>query len=68
MTKAASFQQVTYGNFVGPYFIQDPRNQRVDFIKLWADQPHRELPFRFGYPDKEQQNHLLVTRPKRDAQ
>jgi hypothetical protein len=60
----AGFEQITYGDFLGPYFLQDPINARAEFIKLWADQPHRDLPFRFGYPDKDKQNHLLVTRPK----
>jgi len=63
----AGFEQVTFGDFTGPYFIQDPINARAEFVKLWADQPHRDLPFRFGYPDKEKHNHLLVTRPKSGA-
>jgi hypothetical protein len=32
---------------------------------MWAKQPHRPLPFRFGYPDSEKHNHLMITRPKR---
>jgi len=60
----AGFEQVTFGDFAGPYFTQDPIDARSEFIKLWKDQPHRDLPFRFGYPDKEKHNHLLVTRPK----
>jgi hypothetical protein len=64
----AGYEQVTYGDFVGPYFIQDPINARAEFVKLWTDQPHRDLPFRFGYPDKDKHNHLLVTRPKQRAQ
>jgi len=61
----AGFEQITYGDFTGPYFIQDPINARAEFVKLWADQPHRDLPFRFGYPDKDKLNHMLVTKPKR---
>jgi hypothetical protein len=60
----AGFEQITYGDFAGPYFTQDPINARAEFIKLWKDEPHRDLPFRFGYPDKDKQNHLMVTRPK----
>jgi len=60
----AGFEEITYGDFTGPYFTQDPIDARSEFIKLWKDQPHRDLPFRFGYPDKEKHNHLLVTRPK----
>ncbi len=35
-----------------------------EFKKLWASQPYRELDFRYGYPDKAGQHHLLITRPK----
>jgi hypothetical protein len=58
----AGFEQVTYGDFVGPYFIQDEHDDRGAFVKMWAKQPHRTLPFRFGYPDSEKHNHLLITR------
>jgi hypothetical protein len=61
---AAGFEQVTYGTFVGPYFIQDRNNTRAQFVKLWKSQPKRPLPFRFGYPDAEKNHHLLVTKPK----
>lgn len=60
----AGFEQVTYGTFVGPYFIQDRNNTRAQFVKLWKSQPKRPLPFRFGYPDAEKNGHLMVTRPK----
>jgi len=60
----AGFEQITYGVFTGPYFIQDRNNTRGQFIKLWKTQPLRELPFRFGYPDENKQNHLLVTQPR----
>lgn len=60
----AGFEQITYGQFTGPYFIIDPKNKRKEFVKLWKSQPKRPLPFRFGYPDAEKNNHLLITRPK----
>ena len=60
----AGFEQVTYGTFVGPYFIQDRNNTRAQFVKLWKTQPKRALPFRFGYPDAEKNAHLMITRPK----
>jgi hypothetical protein len=60
----AGFEQVTYGEFTGPYFIQDEKNTRAEFVKLWRTQPHRALGFRFGYPDAEKHNHLMVTRPR----
>jgi hypothetical protein len=61
----AGFEEITYGDFTGPYFIIDDKNTRAEFVKLWKSQPHRELPFRFGYPDADKHNHLMITRPKR---
>ncbi|HTL32109.1 MAG TPA: hypothetical protein VL326_03230 [Kofleriaceae bacterium] len=63
----AGFELVTYGDFTGPYFTQDPIGARKEFIKLWAEEPHRDLPFRFGYPDKDKHNHLMVMQPKSSA-
>jgi hypothetical protein len=63
----AGFEQVTYGDFTSPYFVIDDKNTRTEFVKLWKSQPHRELPFRFGYPDGEKHNHLMITRPKRES-
>ena len=63
----AGFEQLTYGEFTGPYFIIDEKNTRAEFVKLWKAQPHRELPFRFGYPDNANHNHLMITRPKTGA-
>ena len=60
----AGFEQVTFGDFAGPYFIIDEKNTRAEFVKLWKNQPHRDLPFRFGYPDNAKHNHLMITRPK----
>ena len=60
----AGFEQVTYGDFTGPYFVIDEKNTRAEFVKLWKTQPHRDLPFRFGYPDNAKHNHLMITRPK----
>jgi len=60
----AGYEQVTYGDFTGPYFIIDEKNTRAEFVKLWKNQTHRDLPFRFGYPDNAKHNHLMITRPK----
>jgi hypothetical protein len=32
-------------------------------VKLWATQPHRKLPFRYGYPDQDKNLHLMITTP-----
>jgi hypothetical protein len=63
----AGFEQVTYGEFTGPYFVIDDKNTRAEFVKLWKSQPHRDLPFRFGYPDAAKHNHLMITRPRAGA-
>ncbi len=63
----AGFEQITYGDFAGPYFVQDEHDDRSAFIKMWKAQPHRNLPFRFGYPDSEKKNHLLITKPRDGA-
>jgi hypothetical protein len=63
----AGFEQVTYGDFTGPYFVIDDKNTRAEFVKMWKKQPHRDLPFRFGYPDAEKHNHMMITRPKASA-
>ena len=63
----AGFEEITYGEFTGPYFIIDDKNTRAEFVKLWKAQPRRELPFRFGYPDNAKHNHLMITRPKTSA-
>jgi hypothetical protein len=60
----AGFEQVTYGEFTGPYFVIDDKNVRAQFIKLWKNNAHHPLPFRFGYPDNANHNHLMITRPK----
>jgi hypothetical protein len=62
LAAAAGFEQEAYGDFTAPYFTRDPKNVRKDMIALWKTQPHRDLKFRFGYPDKEDHNHLLVMR------
>jgi hypothetical protein len=63
----AGLEQVTYGEFTGPYFVIDEKNTRAEFVKLWKSQPHRDLPFRFGYPDNAKHNHLMITRPSAGA-
>jgi hypothetical protein len=60
---ASNLEQVTYGDFTGPYFVIDDKNVRAQFVKLWKSQPHRDLPFRFGYPDNAKHNHMMITRP-----
>jgi hypothetical protein len=62
-TQPAGFTQDTYGKFAGPalYGLYDVRGA-ADFKRLFASEPARDLPFRYGYPDKEGHSHLIVTR------
>jgi hypothetical protein len=32
------------------------------FMELWRSQPHRDITFRYGYPDVNHHGHLMVTR------
>ena len=59
----AGFEMETYGKFSAPFLLARAQVAE-EFKKLWAGQPYRELNFRYGYPDKAGQNHLLITRPK----
>nr|HEX4314058.1 hypothetical protein [Kofleriaceae bacterium] len=63
--KAANMEQETYGSYSGA-FLEGARGGASDkqFVALWASQPRRKLPFRFGYVDMDGAAHLVVTRPK----
>jgi hypothetical protein len=62
----AGFEQITYGQFTGPCIGAGPADVKA-FRELWAAQPRRELPFRYGYPDARRLNHMLVTRRRAAA-
>jgi hypothetical protein len=64
--RAAGFEQETWGRFTGS-FIKVAHNHEADFVRLWADRPQRPLPFGFGYPDRDENDHLLVTRRRAAA-
>ncbi len=54
------FQQQVWGRFTGNMFPGSKKAENA-MIELWQKQPERELPVQFGYPDKVENNHLLVT-------
>lgn len=60
---AAGMQQTTYGTFSGPFLLRAETRHARDFRTLWRSQPHRPMPYRFGYFDSARHPHLLVTRP-----
>ncbi|MGA7122528.1 MAG: hypothetical protein WBY94_20675 [Polyangiaceae bacterium] len=59
---AAGFAQDTYGAFHGPapFGLLDDRDA-ADMKKLFTSQPARDLPFRYGYPDRDGHGHMIVT-------
>jgi hypothetical protein len=64
----AGFVQETYGSFEVSFLEANPDTNR-EFKELWAGQPVRKLPFRYGYIDGTKDGekptgtyHLLVTR------
>jgi hypothetical protein len=65
--RKAHMVQVTYGRYDGAFLDGAEQHQTRDsddFRALWRSQPHRGLPFRFGYVDMNKQAHLLVTKPR----
>ena len=61
--RKAGFVQVTYGTFTAPFLEEADKTTGEAMAKLWASQPHRKLPFRYGYPDANQNLHLMITQP-----
>ncbi len=61
--KKAGFSQTTYGTFTGAFLEEADPGTSDAFVKLWASQPRRKLPFRYGYPDFEKHVHLMITQP-----
>lgn len=59
----AKFEIVTYGKFLGTLLKGSKEGQEA-YVKAWATQPERALPFMFGYPGKGQHAHLVVTKRK----
>ena len=61
--KKAGFVQITYGTFTAPFLEEADKSTGEAMAKLWSSQPHRRLPFRYGYPDANQNLHLMITQP-----
>ncbi len=62
--KPAGFEYETYGGFVAPH-IPAGNGIAKDWKVEFASEPHRDLPFRFGYYDKQNTNHLVIMRKKK---
>lgn len=59
--KPAGFEQETHG-FFWKSLLGASQQHNADFRALWAKQPLRKLPFRYGYKDSKGSFHLVVTR------
>ncbi len=60
--KKMGFVQDTYGSYTWPepFGTVDVKNAE-DMKKLFATNPHTDITFRYGYPDKDHHGHIVVT-------
>lgn len=59
-----AFEQTTYGRYAGAFLAGAEagwQRHSDDFRALWQGQPHRSLPVRFGYVDRDKQVHVVTT-------
>jgi len=61
--RKAGFTQKTFGTFKGAFLEEADPVTSAQMVELWAKQPRRKLPFRYGYPDAEKHVHLMITEP-----
>jgi hypothetical protein len=59
--RKAGFAQETYGSY-GRAFLEANAAIDAEMVQLWASQPRRALPIRYGYVDGQDRYHLLVTK------
>jgi hypothetical protein len=59
----AGFEQETWGKYHGS-FLKIGHTYGPAQRKMWLNNPQQKLGFWFGYPDKNRNGHLMVTRPK----
>jgi hypothetical protein len=61
--KKMGFVQDTYGTFTWPeaFGTVDVKNAQ-DLKNLFLANPHTDITFRYGYPDKDHHGHIVVTR------
>lgn len=63
VAREAGFEQVTYGTFNAAIMKVD-QGRKEEMRLLWKNQPHRKLPFRYGYPNHGSgEGHLMIMRP-----
>lgn len=57
------FVQETWGTFQGNMF-EGAKKGELAMIEMWKTNPQQALPFQYGYPDKNEHDHMMVTRKK----
>ena len=62
--KKAGFTQTTYGTFTGAFLDEADKHVSDAMVEMWKAEPHRKLPFRYGYPDIDKHVHLMITEKK----
>lgn len=60
-SRAAGFEVVAYGKYKGP-FLPAPSAAAKDMLDLYTTQAENALQFRYGYPDNNHHDHLMVVR------
>jgi hypothetical protein len=59
----AGFIQDTFGIMEWPAAFGPVDNRNAeDMRKLWKTNPQKDLPFRYGYPDRDHHGHMMITR------
>ena len=61
-TKAAGFEQRYWGTFTGRMFA-GPREEEREMVAAYAEADPEPAPFFFGYPDKANKPHFMITYP-----
>jgi hypothetical protein len=59
--RASDFDYETWGTYEESH-MDAGRGIAGEWRKEWRAEPQRALPFRFGYPDRKQRNHLVIMR------
>jgi hypothetical protein len=59
--RPAGFEYELWGAY-GDAHMEAGRKIAKEWSKEWSAAPPRALPFRFGYPDRKQRNHLVIMR------
>jgi hypothetical protein len=61
--QAAGFETTTYGVFHGAFLENEGGLPAAEMRALFASEPFREMPYRYGYSDTKGAPHLIVYRP-----